>query len=175
MMDLDELKADQRPAGHFHGDRVLRAVGEVVAGVRRIDTAARYGGDEFVVLLPETDPTGAFVLAEKIRLGVHELELELPDEADPAVAVDRGRVLPRRTAHRRRADDQRRPGDVPQQAGRQEPGHRRRRAGRAAAGRGPDDSPSSRRSLRRGPAPRHRDQIGRSAARPAGDRIAAQG
>ena len=39
-------------------------------GVRRIDTAARYGGDEFVVVLPETDPTGAFVLAEKIRMGV---------------------------------------------------------------------------------------------------------
>jgi diguanylate cyclase (GGDEF)-like protein len=80
MMDLDELKTINDKLGHFHGDRVLRAVGEVVnAGVRRIDTAARYGGDEFVVLLPETDPTGAYVLAEKIRLGVHELELDLPE------------------------------------------------------------------------------------------------
>ena len=67
MMDLDELKAINDRLGHFHGDRVLDAVGQVVSdGVRRIDTAARYGGDEFVVLLPETDPTGAFVLAEKI-------------------------------------------------------------------------------------------------------------
>ena len=74
MMDLDELKAINDRLGHFHGDRVLRGVGEVIdAGVRRIDTAARYGGDEFVVLLPETDPTGAFVLAEKIRLGVHAI------------------------------------------------------------------------------------------------------
>jgi diguanylate cyclase (GGDEF)-like protein len=56
--------------------------------VRRIDTAARYGGDEFVVLLPETDPTGAFVLAEKIRIGVHELDLNLPDETvKPSLSV----------------------------------------------------------------------------------------
>ncbi len=89
MMDLDELKTINDRLGHFHGDRVLRAVGEVVtAGVRRIDTAARYGGDEYVVLLPETDPTGAFVLAEKIRLGVHEMTLELPDEApQPSLSI----------------------------------------------------------------------------------------
>ena len=75
MMDLDELKSINDRAGHFHGDRVLRGVGEVITlGVRQIDTAARYGGDEFVVLLPETDPTGAFVLAEKIRLGVHSMD-----------------------------------------------------------------------------------------------------
>jgi len=80
MMDLDELKAVNDRLGHFYGDRVLRAVGEIVtAGVRRIDTAARYGGDEFVVLLPETDPTGAYVVAEKIRLGVQDLELGLAD------------------------------------------------------------------------------------------------
>jgi diguanylate cyclase (GGDEF)-like protein len=89
MMDLDELKAINDRLGHFHGDRVLRAVGNVVSdGVRRIDTAARYGGDEFVVLLPETDPTGAFVLAEKIRIGVNDLELELPDDTvRPSMSV----------------------------------------------------------------------------------------
>jgi diguanylate cyclase (GGDEF)-like protein len=89
MMDLDELKSINDRLGHFHGDRVLNAVGQIVAeGVRRIDTAARYGGDEFVVLLPETDPTGAFVLAEKIRIGVNELDLELPDDAvRPSLSV----------------------------------------------------------------------------------------
>ncbi len=82
MMDLDELKTVNDRLGHFHGDRVLRAVSEIVsAGVRRIDTAARYGGDEFVVLLPETDPTGAYVVAEKIRIGVQDLELGLSDAA----------------------------------------------------------------------------------------------
>jgi len=89
MMDLDELKAINDRLGHFHGDRVLSAVGQVVNdGVRRIDTAARYGGDEFVVLLPETDPTGAFVLAEKIRIGVNELALDLPDDTvRPSMSV----------------------------------------------------------------------------------------
>lgn len=89
MMDLDELKAINDRLGHFHGDRVLHAVGQVVAaGVRRIDVAARYGGDEFVVLLPETDPTGAFVLAEKIRIGVNELELDLSDDSiRPSLSV----------------------------------------------------------------------------------------
>ena len=82
MMDLDELKTINDRYGHFHGDRVLRGVGEVVqAGVRRIDTAARYGGDEFVVLLPETDPTGAYVVAEKIRQGVEAMPVDLPDTA----------------------------------------------------------------------------------------------
>jgi len=76
MMDLDELKAINDRYGHFEGDRVLRGVGEVIReGVRRIDISARYGGDEFVALLPETDPTGAYVLAEKIRLGVADLAL----------------------------------------------------------------------------------------------------
>lgn len=79
MMDLDELKAINDRLGHFQGDRVLRGVGKVITeGVRQIDTAARYGGDEFVVLLPETDPTGAFVLAEKIRIGVNSTGIEMP-------------------------------------------------------------------------------------------------
>lgn len=79
MMDLDELKTVNDRYGHFVGDRVLLGVGEIIRnGVRRIDTAARYGGDEFVVLLPETDPTGAFVLAEKIRIGVAERPYHAP-------------------------------------------------------------------------------------------------
>jgi diguanylate cyclase (GGDEF)-like protein len=89
MMDLDELKAINDRLGHFYGDRVLRRVGEVISqGVRLIDTAARYGGDEFVVLLPETDPTGAFVLAEKIRLGVGAMTVDLPDGAPrPSLSI----------------------------------------------------------------------------------------
>jgi diguanylate cyclase (GGDEF)-like protein len=85
MMDLDELKLINDRLGHFHGDRVLRGVGKVITdGVRQIDTAARYGGDEFVVLLPETDPTGAFVLAEKIRIGVNAMAIEMPGDAPRA-------------------------------------------------------------------------------------------
>jgi diguanylate cyclase (GGDEF)-like protein len=89
MMDVDELKAVNDRYGHFHGDRLLRSIGDVVrGGVRRIDTPARYGGDEFVVLCPETDPTRAYVLAEKIRLGVRELDLDAPGvRIEPSVSV----------------------------------------------------------------------------------------
>ena len=73
MLDLDELKDVNDRHGHHAGDAVLRAVAETVRnGLRRIDIAARYGGDEFVAILPETDPTGGWVVAEKIRLGVNE-------------------------------------------------------------------------------------------------------
>jgi diguanylate cyclase (GGDEF)-like protein len=71
MLDLDDLKTINDRFGHVAGDQVLRAVADVVRnGVRKIDVAARYGGDEFVAVLPETDPTGGWVLAEKIRLTV---------------------------------------------------------------------------------------------------------
>ena len=85
MMDLDELKSINDKYGHYFGDQVLRGVGEVIrSGVRKIDTAARYGGDEFVVLLPETDPTGAWVLAEKVRIGVTELSVTVGSGDIPA-------------------------------------------------------------------------------------------
>ena len=88
MMDLDDLKTINDRLGHFQGDRVLRGVGLVIAdGVRRIDTAARYGGDEFVVLLPETDPTGAFVLAEKIRLGVNAMAVDIGETTHPSISI----------------------------------------------------------------------------------------
>ena len=71
MLDLDGLKPINDRYGHYFGDRMLREVADVVRrGIRVIDSAARYGGDEFVVLLPETDPGGALVVAEKMRRGI---------------------------------------------------------------------------------------------------------
>jgi hypothetical protein len=52
-----------------------------------VDSAYRYGGDEFVVLLPETDIVGAFVVAEKIRVGAEELELTLGAESQASVSI----------------------------------------------------------------------------------------
>jgi len=74
MIDLDGLKAINDSAGHLRGDDVLRAVGNIITGsIRTVDSAYRFGGDEFVVLLPETDIVGAFVVAEKIRAGTQEI------------------------------------------------------------------------------------------------------
>jgi len=87
MLDLDDLKAINDRFGHISGDQVLRAVADIVrSGVRKIDVAARYGGDEFVALLPETDPTGGWVLAEKVRLMVAEQGLPGVDPG-PTVSV----------------------------------------------------------------------------------------
>ncbi len=77
MMDLDGLKSINDGYGHYQGDLVLRGVSKVIRdSLRGIDVAARYGGDEFVALLPETDPTGAYVVAEKIREGVSNLRVD---------------------------------------------------------------------------------------------------
>ena len=87
MLDLDDLKAVNDRFGHIAGDQVLRSVSDIVrGGVRKIDTPARYGGDEFVALLPETDPTGGWVVAEKIRQTVAEQGLAGVDPG-PTVSV----------------------------------------------------------------------------------------
>jgi diguanylate cyclase (GGDEF)-like protein len=87
MADLDDLKSVNDRFGHVAGDQVLRGVADIIRnGVRKIDVAARYGGDEFVALLPETDPTGGWVLAEKIRLTVAEQGMPGVDPG-PTVSV----------------------------------------------------------------------------------------
>ena len=74
MIDLDGLKAindTRRPPARRRGAARL---GTVIHGsIRTVDSAYRYGGDEFVVLLPETEIVGAFVVAEKIRVGAEEV------------------------------------------------------------------------------------------------------
>jgi diguanylate cyclase (GGDEF)-like protein len=77
MMDLDGLKSINDRFGHYEGDVVLRGVAQLIrAGLRGIDIAARYGGDEFVAMLPETDQDGAYVVAEKIRQTASEMVVE---------------------------------------------------------------------------------------------------
>jgi diguanylate cyclase (GGDEF)-like protein len=89
MVDLDGLKAINDSMGHLRGDEVLRAVGRVITGsIRGVDAAYRYGGDEFLILLPETEFIGAYVVAEKIREGVEEIGATIgSEEASTSVSI----------------------------------------------------------------------------------------
>jgi diguanylate cyclase (GGDEF)-like protein len=82
LLDLDHFKQVNDTHGHVTGDAALRWVSSIVTQcVRDTDRAARYGGDELAILLPETDQVGACVLAERIRARVAATGLELPPDA----------------------------------------------------------------------------------------------
>lgn len=76
MIDLDHFKRVNDEAGHARGDALLGKIGEALArSVRSTDVVGRYGGDEFVVLLPDTDADQAKIVAERMVLAVREVSL----------------------------------------------------------------------------------------------------
>ena len=81
MCDIDHFKTFNDKFGHETGDVVLKKVAAaLIEGVREQDKAARWGGEEFLLLLPETEGEGAVTLAEKLRLAVESLETEVNGE-----------------------------------------------------------------------------------------------
>jgi len=69
--DLDRFKAVNDELGHEEGDTTLRQAAAVIAGsVRSIDAVSRLGGEEFAVLLPDATPQEAYVIAERVRIGI---------------------------------------------------------------------------------------------------------
>jgi diguanylate cyclase len=85
MIDVDRLRDVNTSRGHLAGDRALKAVAAALRlATREYDVAARFGGDEFCVLLPETDLEGALVVAERIRALVQR------SAEQPAITVSVG-------------------------------------------------------------------------------------
>lgn len=73
MCDVDYFKRYNDTHGHLEGDLVLKQLGALLTGnLREVDTVARFGGEEFIILLPDTDKRGALAVAEKLRHLVQE-------------------------------------------------------------------------------------------------------
>ena len=125
MLDLDAFKHYNDTHGHLVGDQALRTVGRLLLGsTRRADVVARFGGEEFVILLPETLKAAGAVVAEKIRAAVAQHPLP-GRESQPGGRLDghrRGGRLPRGRRQRARGGGRRRPGPLPRQAAGGQPG-----------------------------------------------------
>ena len=73
MVDVDNLKSYNDTLGHQRGDVVLSQIASIIdSNTRDVDKVFRYGGDEFCVLLPETDSGEAAIVAEKVRKAVSD-------------------------------------------------------------------------------------------------------
>jgi len=91
MADLDHFKHVNDTHGHQAGDEVLYQTARIIErAVRRGDTPARVGGEEFAVILPETGVEGARQLAERIRARVSEQTMRLPDGAGVPITISVG-------------------------------------------------------------------------------------
>jgi diguanylate cyclase (GGDEF)-like protein len=82
LIDIDHFKAVNDTHGHLAGDSVLRAVSDVLRDqLREYDVVGRFGGEEFVVLLPQTDEADALSIAERLRAHVAALSIPVQDGA----------------------------------------------------------------------------------------------
>jgi diguanylate cyclase (GGDEF)-like protein len=76
LIDIDHFKSINDTQGHQAGDRCLRAVGKVIAGnIRHVDRAGRIGGEEFVILMPDTTSEMARMVGERLRAAIANAEI----------------------------------------------------------------------------------------------------
>ncbi|MGB2954072.1 MAG: diguanylate cyclase [Gaiellaceae bacterium] len=88
MADLDLLRDINNTYGHLAGDAVLQGIAEVFRGqLRHYDVPARFGGEEFAILLPETQPEQAFEIAERIRRAVADRRFDVETSSEPIRAT----------------------------------------------------------------------------------------
>ena len=83
MIDLDDFKSFNDTFGHLEGDKVLARFGRHLKScLREYDMAFRYGGEEFLVMLPDTMADDARLVAERVRRGFSEITFEVPANRD---------------------------------------------------------------------------------------------
>jgi diguanylate cyclase (GGDEF)-like protein len=87
-MDLDRFKQINDNLGHQRGDQVLRQVATVmVEAVRSTDLLVRMGGDEFLLVMDDTDQKSARILAERLCLAIDQLEIWADSETKLGVSI----------------------------------------------------------------------------------------
>lgn len=85
MFDVDHFKRFNDDHGHDQGDRVLQTIGLLMKNTcRDTDVPCRYGGEEFLIILPNTDKDGAMILAERLR---HEIEITAVDGLHVTISI----------------------------------------------------------------------------------------
>jgi diguanylate cyclase (GGDEF)-like protein len=82
LADLDNFKQVNDEFGHHGGDVVLRAFADLIRShVRDVDVSGRIGGEEFAILLPETDRAGAALVAERMRRSLNSVPISISDQS----------------------------------------------------------------------------------------------
>jgi diguanylate cyclase (GGDEF)-like protein len=91
MIDLDGFKEINDNCGHPKGDKILQNLAKIfISSVREIDVVARYGGDEFVIILPQTSPSNARVVAKRIQKAVGSSHFVQHEGKNVQIAVSVG-------------------------------------------------------------------------------------
>lgn len=91
MCDVDRFKTVNDTYGHLAGDKVLQLIAQLmIHTVREVDTVCRYGGEEFLVLLPQTDIDGALIVLEKIRALLEKSPVVIEPDYSVAITVSIG-------------------------------------------------------------------------------------
>ena len=91
LMDIDHFKDYNDTYGHLEGDKVLVRLGEIIRSMlRKMDSAYRYGGEEFTVILPETSGKESITMAERIRQAVEKERFSSSEDEESRITISIG-------------------------------------------------------------------------------------
>lgn len=88
LIDIDNFKNINDDLGHLEGDRVLKIISNILKGnIRNTDFCARWGGEEFLIVLPETGSTNAHAIAEFIRKTIEKFDFEIKRNITVSIGI----------------------------------------------------------------------------------------